>query len=444
MTPESDRHLHLRETAQMRAANERAGVADWWQTETQRLASQADPATVAALGPPPPQPPKRSPRLGVTGGDRQWREVPNEPEDDGKRSIVFTAASSIIVRPVRWIWDARMAAGTLVLLGGREGIGKSTVAYQVAADVTRGALDGVFYGVPKSVVVAATEDSWEHTIVPRLMAAGADLDRVYRVGVVTSAGYAGSLSLPNDLHELETKIGQVDAAMVLLDPLMSRLDAKLDSHKDAEVRLALEPLVALADRCHVAVVGLIHVNKSSTTDPLSMLMASRAFAAVARSVLFVTVDPDDERTRILGLAKNNLGRTDLPSRTFNIDGVKVADTDEGPVWTARLTWKGEDTRSIEEVLRSVSESGDVRSATAEAAAWLTDYLEQHKVAASQTVKAQAKADGISPDSLKRARQKISAGATSAGFPRRTYWSAPGLTPEQVDVLLADLQSEQTQ
>jgi len=71
----------------------------------------------------------------------------------------------------------------------------------------------------------------------------------------------------------------VDAALILLDPLLSRLDSSLDSHKDAEVRIALEPLVALADRSAAAVLGLIHVNKSGGQDPLDIVMGSRAFAA---------------------------------------------------------------------------------------------------------------------------------------------------------------------
>ena len=78
-----------------------------------------------------------------------------------------------------------------------------------------------------------------------------------------------------------------------LDPLISRLDAGLDTHKDAEVRQAHEPIVALAERTGVHITGLIHVNKSGTADPLTALMGSRAFAAVARAVLFVMEDPDE-------------------------------------------------------------------------------------------------------------------------------------------------------
>ncbi len=109
------------------------------------------------------------------------------------------------MRPVHWLWEQRIALGTLALLGGREGIGKSTVGYTLAADVTPDACRA-YAGQPKSVIIAATEDSWEHTIVPRLIAAGADLDRVYRVDVTTVAGVETGVSLPRDLTALEDAV----------------------------------------------------------------------------------------------------------------------------------------------------------------------------------------------------------------------------------------------
>ena len=232
------------------------------------------------------------------------------PEAHPARTIRLTPASAIVVKPVRWLWQDRVPVAALSLEAGREGIGKSIHTARIAADVTRGRLEGVYKGNARSVIIAATEDSWEHTIVPRLMAADADLDRVFRVDVETADLVETSLSLPKDLALLETAITAANVALVVLDPLMSRLDAALDTHKDSEVRRALEPLVTLADRTGVAVLGLIHVNKSSTTDPLTSLMGSRAFAAVARAVLFVMTDPDDENARLLGQAKNNLGRSD--------------------------------------------------------------------------------------------------------------------------------------
>ena len=238
----------------------------------------------------------------------------------GPRTVTLTPASSIQIRPVHWLWKDRVALGTFNLLGGREGIGKSICSYTISAMVTRGELPGDRFGTPKSVLVAVTEDSWEHTIVPRLMAAGANLDRVFRVDVVTGEGVETALSLPRDLKQLEAQILEADAGLIVLDPLLSRLDAALDSHKDAEVRMALEPLVALANKTNTCVIGLIHVNKSSSSDALSALMGSRAFVAVARAVLFVMADPDDESKRLLGQPKNNLGRSELPPSCFALMG----------------------------------------------------------------------------------------------------------------------------
>jgi hypothetical protein len=358
-------------------------------------------------------------------------EVAPPDEEDGPslRRIRLTSADTIKIRPVHWLWQDRVALGTLALLGGREGIGKSTLAYQLAADITRGVLPGRFAGSPRSVIVAATEDSWEHTIVPRLIGANADLTRVFRVDVQTFMGHETGLSLPRDLVSLADAVREVDAALILLDPLMSRLDAKLDTHKDAEVRQALEPLVRIADTTNAAILGLIHLNKSLSTDPLTMLMGSRAFAAVARAVLFAMVDPEDETKRILGQPKNNLGRTDLPTLDFQIVSAHVADTEEGPVYTGRVDWQGESSRLLGEVLEAASDGPDARTATQEAGDWLSDWLSSMGgTDDSASIKREGGKAGHSQDSLKRARRRIGAAVTSEGFPRRTIWSLPDTQP----------------
>jgi AAA domain len=89
-------------------------------------------------------------------------------EEQAKRRLVLTPASAIKPRRVCWLWDGRLALGTLALLASREGVGKSMVAYWLAAVITRGLLPCEFLGKPKAVLVAATEDSGSQTIVPRL------------------------------------------------------------------------------------------------------------------------------------------------------------------------------------------------------------------------------------------------------------------------------------
>jgi hypothetical protein len=344
---------------------------------------------------------------------------------EGHRTVSFTRASDIVPRPTHWIWQERIAQGTLALLAGREGIGKSGIAYDLAASVTRGELPGVFFGKPKTVIIVATEDSWEQTIVPRLMAAKADLEKVLRVDVATSDGVSTALSLPQDLRGLEKLAIEEDCGLILLDPLISRLSSKLDTHKDAEVRIALEPLVALADKTRAAMIGLIHVNKGSTSDPLNSIMGSRAFTAVARTVMFAMKDPENEMRRYLGFPKVNLGRGDLPSIGYTIENAFIAETEEGSITASRIVWGDETQQSISELLETTADSSDARSATAEAAAWLNDYLVSvGRKSASAKIIEEARRVGHSGASVRRARERLNLRIESTGFPRQTFWSLP--------------------
>jgi hypothetical protein len=349
----------------------------------------------------------------------------------GRRQVLLTPAPTK-VRPVRWLWHERLPLGALTLLAGREGIGKSTAAYTLIAQVTRGTLPGRYFGQPKAVVVCATEDSWEHTISPRLMAAGADMGRVYRVDVVTSEGADGTLSLPGDLPALADEMREADAALLLLDPLLSRLDAALDTHKDAEVRQALEPLVAFADRSGCAVLALIHVNKARTDDPLSSIMGSRAFAAVARCVMYVVTDSADPDVRLLGTPKNNLGRSNGPSLRFSIESAVVAHTDEGPVTAGRLRWDGEDSRTVGDVLAASQDTAEVRAIRDEARDWLHDYLVSEGGAAQAgDVKRAGKVAGYSDNAVRAARMALHVEVVNLPVvPRRTLWQLPGTQAEK--------------
>ena len=367
-------------------------------------------------------------------------ESPAESEEH--RRLVLTPAAAIKPRRVRWLWQGRLALGTLALLAGREGLGKSTLGYWLAAQITRGTLPCECWGQPMAVLVCATEDSWEHTIVPRLIAADADLDRVYRVEVEANSVHVG-LSLPRDLPAVRHAANETQAALLLLDPLMSRLDDRLDTHRDGQVRLALEPLVAAADQAGMTVLGLIHHNKSDSTDPLQLVMASKAFTAVARSVHTVVPDPDDEtgNRRLFGTPKNNLGRSDLPTLGFTIDSFSVPTDGDDLALTARLVWGAESPSSIAEAMRRAAESPDQKSATAEAAEWLEDYLTScGGVASLGDIKRGGAAAGHSYDSLKRAKRRIAAGHENTGFPRRSYWLHPS---ESTPFRQSEQQSEQS-
>jgi hypothetical protein len=215
------------------------------------------------------------------------------PSHEASRLLTLQPASEIAMRRAVYLWQQRLPLGMLSLLAGREGLGKSLLSQTIAADLTRGRLSGCHGGSPKGVIIVATEDAWEYVILPRLKAAGADLSRCFRVNVTSTKYGSVEVSLPEDLPALKPLVEQHDVALILLDPIISRLGKKLDTHVDAEVRQALEPLRAFAETLRLSVLGIIHPNKSQTgipIDPLNAIMGSRAFSAVSRSTLFLQAD----------------------------------------------------------------------------------------------------------------------------------------------------------
>jgi hypothetical protein len=114
---------------------------------------------------------------GVTGAE------PVQPVSG--RTVRLTPAATIKPRPVRWTWDARVPLGEITMTPGRGGVGKSTFHAWLIGHLTRGTLPGVYLGVPRPCIIAASEDSWERTIVGRLIAADADTSLVFRAEVIT-------------------------------------------------------------------------------------------------------------------------------------------------------------------------------------------------------------------------------------------------------------------
>ncbi|MEU5197277.1 AAA family ATPase [Streptomyces scabiei] len=278
------------------------------------------------------------------------------------RTAVLTPMSSVKMKRAKWVWKDRISMGTLAILAGQPSMGKSQTSVWIAARLTRGELYGEFYGTPKDVIICATEDSFEYTIKPRLMAAGADPSRVYRVDIVSRNDILDGLNLIEDRELLRAAVQDLDVALLILDPLMSRLGGKIDSHKDAEVRLALEPLVALAHECDFAVIGLMHFNKSGNTNPMNSLMGSVAFGAVARSVHICAPDSEDPTRRIFGTEKNNLGKTSGPSEhdldtwRYYIKGVQMPteDDDKELLTTSRIVWDGDSQNTVADSLAAMA------------------------------------------------------------------------------------------
>jgi len=322
------------------------------------------------------------------------------------RRLRLTQASEITPRPVLWGWQDRMPAAHVSLIPGREGIGKSLLLVWLIAQITRGTLPGVFAGKPRPVLYCATEDSWQHTIAPRLIAAGADLELVYRIEVEQIAtGSMVELTIPHDCAMVAEQVAELGAAMIAIDPLMSVIARGIDTYNDRDMRTALEPLSRLADDTGCMIVGLAHFNKTATDDPLTLVTGSRAFTAVVRAVVAVARDPEsDDGSCVVSQVKNNLGRLDLPSLTYIVRSATV-ETPEGDADVGRLQFTGESERTVRDIL---AEAGNVtdRTERAECIEWLSTMLAEGP-RRSREIEADADAmHGWSRRTLARARKQL--------------------------------------
>jgi hypothetical protein len=323
-----------------------------------------------------------------------------------KRSINLTWASTIDPKPVRWAWihldQGRIPLGSLVVAAGREGCGKSQFSIWLAAKVTRGTLPGVLEGEPRRVIIVATEDSWQHTIVPRLIAAGADRSMVARADVVTEGDDKLVISLPSDISLLEATIDQHEVALVILDPMLSVITETLNIHQARDMRTALEPLVAVADRTGCLMLGIAHFNKGNGTDAATLLSGSHAFRDVPRAIFGFAATRTE---RVLSQVKNSLGRSDLPSFTYVIEPATVP-TPEGDADVSRFVLGNISHRDVADILADGenSEESDIRNAAQE---FLLSYLVSNDLAtpASKAIAAGI-ANGFTDDQMKKARMRM--------------------------------------
>lgn len=307
---------------------------------------------------------------------------------------------------VRWLWAGRIPLGKLTVLDGDPGLGKSLLCADIAARVSTGAAmpdgtPGVAGGA--GVVLLSAEDGLADTIRPRLEAAGADLTRVLHLTAVpyeapdTGQLHEADVILPRDLPKVEAAVVHMEAALVVIDPIMAYLDGDVNAHRDQDVRGALRQFAALAERTGAAIVVVRHLNKLAGGNPLYRGGGSIGIIGAARSGLLVARHPDDEHLRVVASTKNNLARP-LPALTFT-----VADTsDEVP----HVLWGDTSNLTAHDLLAQPQPpDAEARSRTDEASEWLRTYLSRGEQPANDVIAA-ARSAGIGEKPLRRARERL--------------------------------------
>lgn len=354
----------------------------------------------------------------ATPPQRGRKELPQA----GGRRAELVPASSIRPEPVEWAWSGRIPIGMLTMLVGEGGAAKSLLTQWLAAGFSLGRVRGELWGESAHVAIASAEDAQANVIIPRLMAAGADLDHVHFI-----RSRFGADDVPDDI-ELDGEVEAIEAAcaagsirVLIIDTVVAHIPTSHNSYKEQDVRRVLKPLAHMAERLGLAVIGVMHLNRRADQAILTRISGSGGFGNLARSVLLMARDPEepeDSPVRYVAHGKCNVGpivgtlEFEIETRSVSANGTEIE--------TARLNEIGSSDLQTAQLL--VNSDGR-QTAKKEAEAFLRRELANGPVPAN-AIRERADLAGIAERTLKRAKKDLGIEASKAGMSGGWTWALP--------------------
>lgn len=321
-------------------------------------------------------------------------------EGDSGPTVTLTCAADIEPQPIDWLWKGWLARGMLHMLAGDGGTGKTTAALSIAAAVSTGGRlpDGAIAPIG-NVLIWTGEDDVARVLVPRLLEAGANLRRVFIVqGVHDEDAGSRPFDPATDMRALEAQAERIgNVALVLVDPIVNAVAG--DSHKNAEVRRGLQPLVDLGSKLQAAIIGITHFAKNTegrkTTD---RIIGSVAYSNLSRLAM-VTVKAKGGECRLVR-CKSNIG----PDGDGFAYSINIVEREFGgqAAEVSRIDWGLPLFGYARELLDEVESK---KMAKDEASDWLSTRLADGPKAQKDLAE-MAKADGIAWRTVERAKESL--------------------------------------
>lgn len=343
--------------------------------------------------------------------------------DARNRIVSLVLSSSIAPVETRFVVAPYIPRGEATWIEGVTKSGKTMVLCDIVARITRGELFPTGAPIDRGrAAILTCEDSPERTIIPRLIAAGADLSRVSIVRV-EDAGEEVLPSFLTDLDGIERGLRDDNVALVGVDGTFGVLGVR-DSSSYTEAYATMLPFVAMIRRLEIGAAILRHVRKSDASA-LNRGVGSVGFASLGRSTISIAVDKDDETgaRRLFAHAGSNVGEIG-PTIAFEIEGVPIEKFERT---VGRVRWGEIVDLSADEVM--ADRHGEDRSAVGAACDFIEDLL-GNGPCQSNVVYAAADRARISRASLRRAQKKL--GVKRARDGERGPWlmtlPAPGAQP----------------
>jgi putative DNA primase/helicase len=353
-----------------------------------------------------------------------------------ERSIIAIRASDLTPESINWAWPNRFAFGKMAMIAGDPGLGKSTILVDIAALHSRG---GEFpCGEGRATVcetaILTAEDGLRDTLVPRLMAAEAVLDRIHFITGTRTEGTAtddtAMFDLARDVAVMRKYLkANAGIKIIIIDPLTAYLGAGAKAKENTDVRRVLTPLVKVAEEFGVLLLANNHLNKNGG-KALYRILDSIAFVALGRTIHLVAEDPDNRENKKFICDKSNIGSKPL-GLTYIIQKCWIKGEQGEEIETSRILWG---TKHIDETADEALGGGDDAPTMAEEAKkFLREVLANGRMAVHD-IEAEARAAGMlgptkeirNSKPFRKACEELGVVHTREGFGpgAKYYWNLP--------------------
>ncbi len=327
-----------------------------------------------------------------------------------KARASLTCLADVTAQPIDWLWHGKLARGMVSMFAGNPGEGKSTLTMDICGRLTTGR---TFHGddtinPPCSVILMGGEDNLADTVRPRLDAAGADLSKVIALEGLEVRQDNGEIDVAPITMEAvnvirDALVRKPDAACVIIDPVGEFLGSG-DGNSDPEMRKVIAGIRGLAKKYDVAILLVGHLNKKQGAPAAQRIMGSAAFVGASRAVWLIGRDREGGGRVVMARIKGN-NASEPVSVAFTLQGHTNG--------MACVSWlPGEVNVTADQLCGAEGAGGEDDAADkagadrlAEAMAFLRVELADGPAAVIK-VEAAAKGAGVTPGTLRRAREKM--------------------------------------